>query len=97
MKVPVIYRDFKFSKDVTGGNDFETGVTGSYNPSTGMVNASLDAKGKPVLSSSPPSTAHVASAASFACTATPGNLPGLRRNCSSTLPRTRSRRVVASG
>jgi fibro-slime domain-containing protein len=66
MKVPVIYRDFKFSKDVTGGNDFETGVTGSYNPTTGMVNASLDAKGKPVLSSTAPSTAHVASAASFA-------------------------------
>jgi cysteine-rich repeat protein len=66
MKVPVIYRDFKFSKDVTNGNDFETGVSGSYNPTTGMVNASLDAKGKPVLSSTAPSTAHVASAASFA-------------------------------
>ena len=39
MMVPVIYRDFKFSKDVTGGNDFETGVTGSYNPTTGIVNA----------------------------------------------------------
>jgi fibro-slime domain-containing protein len=66
MKVPAIYRDFKFSKDVTGGNDFENGVTGSYNPTTGMVNASLDGKGKPVLSSTPPSTAHVASATSFA-------------------------------
>jgi fibro-slime domain-containing protein len=66
MLVPVIYRDFKFSKDVTNGNDFETGVSGSYNPTTGMVNASLDAKGKPVLSSTAPSTAHVASAASFA-------------------------------
>ncbi|HEX7508036.1 MAG TPA: DUF4215 domain-containing protein [Polyangia bacterium] len=66
MKVPVIYRDFKFTKDVTNGNDFETGVNGSYNPTTGMVNASLDAKGKPVLSSTAPSTAHVASAASFA-------------------------------
>ena len=31
------------------------------------------------------------------CTAMPGNLPGLRRNCSSTLPRTRSRLEVASG
>jgi fibro-slime domain-containing protein len=66
MKVPVIYRDFKFSKDVTGGNDFETGVSGSYNPTTGMVNASLDGKGKPVLSSTAPATAHVASATSFA-------------------------------
>jgi fibro-slime domain-containing protein len=66
MKVPAVYRDFKFSKDVTGGNDFENGVTGSYNPTTGIVNASLDAKGKPVLASSPPATAHVASAASFA-------------------------------
>jgi len=65
MLVPVIYRDFKFSKDVTNGNDFEDGVSGSYNPTTGMVNASLDAKGKPVLSSMAPSTAHVASAASF--------------------------------
>jgi fibro-slime domain-containing protein len=66
MMVPVVYRDFKFSKNVTGGNDFETGVSGSYNPTTGMVNASLDAKGKPVLSSTAPSTAHVASATSFA-------------------------------
>ena len=66
MRVPVIHRDFKFSKDVTNGNDFERGVSGSYNPTTGMVNASLDAKGKPVLSSTAPSTAHVSSAASFA-------------------------------
>jgi fibro-slime domain-containing protein len=66
MKVPVIHRDFKFSKDVTNGNDFERGVSGSYNSTTGMVNASLDAKGKPVLSSTAPSTAHVSSAASFA-------------------------------
>jgi fibro-slime domain-containing protein len=66
MLVPATYRDFKFSRDVSGGNDFETGVTGSYNPTTGMVNASLDTKGKPVLSSTAPSNAHVASAASFA-------------------------------
>jgi 6-phosphogluconate dehydrogenase (decarboxylating) len=36
-------------------------------------------------------------AATSRCTAMPVNLPGLRRNCSSTLPRTRSRRVIASG
>ena len=66
MKVPVIYRDFKFTKDVTGGNDFENGVTGSFTPTTGIVTASLDGKGKPVLSSPVPNNAHVASAASFA-------------------------------
>ncbi len=67
MKVPVIYRDFKFSQDVQGGNDFELGISGSYDPTTGIVNASLDSKtGNPVLASAPPSTAHVASASSFA-------------------------------
>lgn len=62
MNVPVVYRDFRFQHPT----DFEAGVTGSYNPTTGMVNASLDGKGKPVLSSTAPSTAHVASASSFA-------------------------------
>ena len=64
MMVPVVYRDFKFSKDVTNpGNDFETGVTGSNNPLPGMVNATLNAKGKPVYSGI--SNAHVLSADSF--------------------------------
>jgi fibro-slime domain-containing protein len=65
MLVPVIYRDFKFSKDVPSpGNDFENGVSGSYAPLTGMVNATLNATGKPVYSGIG-GNAHVASADSF--------------------------------
>jgi len=49
MLVPVIYRDFKFSKDVPSpGNDFENGVNGSYNPLTGIVKDTLDGNGRPV-------------------------------------------------
>ncbi len=65
MLVPVIYRDFKFSKDVPNpGNDFENGVSGSYAPLTGMVNATLNASGKPVYSGIG-GNAHVLSADSF--------------------------------
>ena len=64
MAVPVIYRDFRFSQDAPSpGNDFETGVSGSYSPLTGMVNSTLDASGKPVYSGI--SNAHVLSATSF--------------------------------
>ena len=61
MKVPAIYRDFRFQKPA----DFEAGVSGSFDPTTGIVNASLDSNGKPVLSASPPATAHVTSADTF--------------------------------
>jgi len=61
MEVPVIYRDFRFGKPT----DFEGGVNGSYDPVTGIVKDSLDAKGKPVLASPVPNNAHVASADSF--------------------------------
>jgi fibro-slime domain-containing protein len=60
MMVPVIYRDFKFHNPA----DFEGGVTGSYAPFPGMVNATLDAKGKPVYSGIG-GNAHVSSADSF--------------------------------
>jgi len=64
MMVPVIYRDFKFSRDVPApGNDFENGVSGSYAPFPGMVNAALDGNGKPVYSGI--AGAHVLSADSF--------------------------------
>jgi len=63
MLVPVVYRDFKFSRD--NPDDFELGVTGSYNPLPGMVNATLDANGKPVYSGIG-GNAHVISADSFA-------------------------------
>ncbi len=65
MQVPVIYRDFKFSKDVPSpGNDFENGVNGSYNPLTGIVKDSLDANGKPVYTGLG-GNAHILSTTSF--------------------------------
>ena len=63
MRVPVVYRDFKFSRDVP--DDFELGVTGSTSPFQGMVNSALDANGKPAYSGIG-GNAHVTSAASFA-------------------------------
>jgi fibro-slime domain-containing protein len=60
MMVPVIYRDFKFHNPT----DFESGTSGSYAPFPGMVNAALDANGKPVYSGIG-GNAHVASADSF--------------------------------
>lgn len=62
MLVPVVYRDFRFGKP----SDFEPGASGSYNPISGMVNASLNDKGKPVLASPLPNNAHVTSADTFA-------------------------------
>jgi fibro-slime domain-containing protein len=65
MMVAVVYRDFKFSRDTSSpGNDFENGVTGSYSPFTGIVNATLNAGGKPVYSGIGGS-AHILSADSF--------------------------------
>jgi fibro-slime domain-containing protein len=60
MLVPATYRDFKFQKPT----DFEAGVTGSYNPTTGLANATLNAQGKPVYSGIG-GNAHIASADSF--------------------------------
>jgi fibro-slime domain-containing protein len=60
MLVPVVYRDFKFHRPT----DFEDGITGAYAPFPGMVNATLDANGKPVFSDIV-GKAHVASADSF--------------------------------
>jgi fibro-slime domain-containing protein len=61
MMVPVIYRDFRFHNPT----DFEGAAIGSYAPFQGMVNATLDANGKPVYSGIG-GLAHVASGASFA-------------------------------
>jgi len=60
MMVPVVYRDFKFHNPT----DFEGGVVGSYGATQGIVNATLDANGKPVYSGIG-GNAHVASADSF--------------------------------
>ena len=61
MMVPVVYRDFRFHNPT----DFESGTTGSYAAFPGMVNATLDADGKPVYTGIG-GNSHVASAASFA-------------------------------
>src|SRR5664279_1501070 len=60
MLVPVVYRDFKFRNPT----DFEAGVTGSYNPLTGIVKDALNDKGKPVYTGNV-ATAHIASTDSF--------------------------------
>jgi fibro-slime domain-containing protein len=60
MLVPVIYRDFRFQHPT----DFEAGVTGSENPTTGIVETSLDSDGKPVFTGL--LTAHIASQTTFA-------------------------------
>jgi len=62
MMVPVIYRDFKFHNPT----DFEAGVTGQNNASTGMVNANLDADGKPVFTGITGGGIHVESTSTFA-------------------------------
>jgi cysteine-rich repeat protein len=69
MLVPALYRDFKFSKDITpNGNDFENGVTGSAAASPGMVNPDLGSDGEPVYANpaSPGGAVHVQSSSSFA-------------------------------
>jgi fibro-slime domain-containing protein len=58
--VPVIYRDFRYGKPT----DFESGVAGSYNPVTGIVKDTLDAKGKPVYAGNV-ANAHIASVDTF--------------------------------
>jgi fibro-slime domain-containing protein len=64
MLVPVIYRDFRYHNP----SDFEAGVVGQTNASTGMVKIDLDTDGKPVYANpaSPGGAVHVASTASFA-------------------------------
>ena len=68
MAVPVIYRDFHFSATAPAPNDFENGVNGQNNASTGMVLADLDTNGKPVYANpaNPGGAVHVQSVASFA-------------------------------
>ncbi len=58
MAVPVVYRDFN------KGGEFEPGVNGSNDPTKGMVQATLDAKGKPVYVG--PNDKNKITAASFA-------------------------------
>jgi fibro-slime domain-containing protein len=60
MLVPAVYRDFRYTKPT----DFEAGVAGSYNPLTGIVKDTLDAKGKPVYTGNV-SNAHIASTDTF--------------------------------
>ena len=62
MKVPAVYRDFKFHNP----SDFEAGVTGSTAASPGMVNADADADGKPVYTGLTGNAIHVADTSSFA-------------------------------
>jgi fibro-slime domain-containing protein len=62
MMVPVVYRDFKFHNP----QDFEAGVTGSNDASTGMVKSDLDADGKPVFTGQTGNAIHVESASTLA-------------------------------
>jgi cysteine-rich repeat protein len=68
MMVPVIYRDFHFTKFAPSPNDFENGVDGQTKASPGMVKTDLDSDGKPVYASpaNPTGAVHVQSADSFA-------------------------------
>jgi len=60
MLVPAVYRDFRFHNPA----DFESGASGSYGATTGIVKAALGANGKPEYSGSGVN-AHVTSADSF--------------------------------
>ena len=62
MMVPVVYRDFKFQNPT----DFEAGVTGQTTASTGIVNANLDADGKPAFTGLTGGAIHIASQTTFA-------------------------------
>ncbi|MBN2572962.1 MAG: DUF4215 domain-containing protein [Deltaproteobacteria bacterium] len=69
MDVPAVYRDFRFSGKLDNmQNDFEGGVTGQREASTGMVQPDLDNDGKPVYANpaNPGGAVHVLSADSFA-------------------------------
>jgi fibro-slime domain-containing protein len=59
MTVPVTYRDFSFDHP-----DFENGINGSNNPSTGIVKDTLDSEGKPVFAGAP-GDGHITSADTF--------------------------------
>jgi fibro-slime domain-containing protein len=59
MTVPVTYRDFKFAH-----SDFEEGISGSSNPTSGLVKDTLDSDGKPVFAGSP-GAGHITSADTF--------------------------------
>jgi len=62
MEVPVVYRDFKFQNP----KDFEAGVTGSNDASTGIVKQELDGDGKPVYTGITGGAIHIESASEFA-------------------------------
>ena len=62
MKVPAIYRDFKYQHPT----DFQAGVTGSTTPTPGLVKGDLDANGSPVYTGVTGNAVHIASAATFA-------------------------------
>jgi len=59
MTVPAVFRDFRESHP-----DFQPSVTGSYEPTWGMVAATLDAEGKPTYVAT--TDGHVTSADTFA-------------------------------
>jgi fibro-slime domain-containing protein len=60
MSVPATYRDFKFHSPA----DFEAGVTGSNNATTGLVKDTLDSEGKPVFAGAA-GDGHITSADTF--------------------------------
>jgi len=60
MTVPATYRDF-----LVGGDFHPADISGSNGAITGLVQATLDSDGKPVLSASPNVNAHITSADSF--------------------------------
>ncbi len=61
MLVPVVYRDFRYHNP----SDFEAGVTGSNDASTGMVKPDLDNEGKPVYTAITGNAIHVESQDTF--------------------------------
>jgi fibro-slime domain-containing protein len=61
LEVPIVYRDFDQAHP-----DFNPGVTGCEVATTGMVDATLDAEGKPVLIMTGTGCGHTTTAASFA-------------------------------
>ena len=63
MTVPILYRDFRFQNPT----DFEPGVTGQYNATTGIASVDLDQSGKPVYSAAASAGfGHIASASTYA-------------------------------
>jgi fibro-slime domain-containing protein len=60
MRVPVTYRDFLFRKPA----DFEQGIAGSFDATTGLVKDALDSEGKPEFAGKA-GDGHIASADTF--------------------------------